>query len=217
MTSTSSTRSRSTTSILTTCSSSILLSTFVLSLLFVPIRSFCPVPHHSHASSKCALYGLSDWRKLSTSKHSGDAVPTFSQEDPTFPATSLSKPPVTRNFLPVTILTQQSPCQEILLPGDVTYLQLVDDDEVRLFQQAQDVHGGIFGIGVLQEEISGEKERSMHLWDVITLLAIKDYRMMEDQIGIFVTAQVVGRGRIHELVLPRNLSSSRRDEAQQTL
>lgn len=84
---------------------------------------------------------------------------------------------------------------QILLQGQTTHLQFVDDDEVRLFRQALSKCGGVFGMGLFQTD-NGEDV----LLDTMPLLEIQDYNVMGGDFGVFCEARVMGKARVHSEV-----------------
>ena len=74
--------------------------------------------------------------------------------------------------------------KQILLQGQTTHLQFVDDDEVRLFRQALSKCGSVFGMGLFQTD-NGEDI----LLDTMPLLEIQDYNVMGGDFGVFCEAE----------------------------
>jgi len=94
--------------------------------------------------------------------------------------------------------------KQVALQGETMYLQFTEDDEVRLFQRAIDCHEGVFGLGFVssQDDV---------LYDKISIVEIKDYNMMGDKFGIFLSAKVVGRAMLLEETQVRPSSATYSD------
>lgn len=118
-------------------------------------------------------FGITEWRDLGSERliehHSGPMV----RELPILPRDS----------------------HQVLLQGQTTHLQLVEDDEVQLFQRALDKCEGIFGLGLF--ETCNDEDI---LLDKMPLLEIQDYKMMGGRFGIFCSVKVVGKATVYGAV-----------------
>lgn len=108
------------------------------------------------------------------------------------------------------------PSEQVALPGETKYFQFQTQQELRLFQQSMDHTHGIFGLGLLVEanelvDYGGSRSSSSaveddreddvsdaFLLDTFPLMEIVDYKNMNlgVDLGVFCTAQVVGRARL---------------------
>lgn len=122
--------------------------------------------------SKSRFFGINEWRERAFEKEwdVSAADSTYSNE-------------IVRK-VPIHLMSSK----RVALIGESVYLQFTKDDDLRLFQQAIDCNDGIFGLGF----VSGEDV----LYDKISLVEIRDYNLMGDTFGVFVTGQVVANAMV---------------------
>lgn len=90
---------------------------------------------------------------------------------------------------PIGILPSLS--RGVILQGQTKYLQLTEDADIQLFQQALDGHESIIGMGLLMHD-------GINVLNTMPLLEIEDYNRMGGDFGIFAKVRVVGRARMLE-------------------
>ncbi|CAJ1968704.1 unnamed protein product [Cylindrotheca closterium] len=175
---------------------SLLLSALCLMSLNHASSAFTSIPFLSSSPSKFAqsntnVYGIEEWRQEARTlnklieEHHDDHDDDDDDDDDSDNEVVGS--------LPIHLMD----VSKVALQGEKLYLQFTQDEELRLFQQAVDCHHGMFGLGFLTttyyEESSSEVEV---LYDTISLVEIQDFRLMGDDFGILLVAQVVGRALI---------------------
>jgi hypothetical protein len=118
------------------------------------------------------MFGIAEWQDLQVS-----------EEEP------MTKPV---NILPF-------PSKEIMLQGQTRYLQFVEKEHVRLFQQSLDENEGIFGMGLLMHD--------GNVLSTMPLLEIESYMRGGDDLGVFCKVKVVGRATVHKVTDESTMSA----------
>lgn len=139
--------------------------------------------------SPSRLFGISEWRDQNL------VVDQRQSSSSSRESTSDGNDSI--RHLPIHVVNSN----KVALQGEALYFQFTQDDEVQLFQRAIDHHEGVFGLGFYSNEDG-------IMYDKISLVEIKDYNMMGDEFGIFLSVQVVGRAMILESEVGPTRSSS---------
>jgi hypothetical protein len=144
----------------------------LLSLLGTEILAFvpCSTIARPSARSSSSLFGIDEWRERALQNVETVRIHQFPEVDNT----------VIRH-VPIYLMDSK----RVALQGETIYLQFTTYDDVCLFQQAIDCHEGVFGLGFVSSE--GDV-----LYDKISLVEVKDYNMVGEQFGVFLSCQVVG-------------------------
>mmetsp|Transcript_20616 Transcript_20616/g.30989 ORF Transcript_20616/g.30989 Transcript_20616/m.30989 type:complete len:324 (-) Transcript_20616:17-988(-) len=150
--------------------------TQLLCILQAFTSAFVSVNNNKQITSR--LFGISEWGEFP------NGVPSVI--DPVSPLSSSIRniPLVLRNS------------KQVSLPGELKYLQLTTNEEIRAFQKAVDRHQSILGLGLCTVEM--EEDDIIH--ETVAVLEIQDYNLMGDQFGVFLKAQVVGRATMLEIL-----------------
>jgi hypothetical protein len=170
-----------------------LLSFILFSILGNLCLAFVPSNVTPEKSSR--LFGISQWRDQALADLSSSTLTRSSREW----SRDRERNEAIRQ-LPIHLVNSN----KVALQGETLYFQFTRDDEVRLFQQAIDCHQGVFGLGF-------HSMADGIFYDKISLVEIKDYNMMGDEFGIFLTVQVVGCAMILETQVHPGGSSSSKD------
>jgi len=138
--------------------------------------------------SPSCLFGINEWREQALENINSRS--TYDTQE-----TKVT------DYVPIYLMDSK----RVALPGETVYLQFTENDDVRIFQQAIDYKQGIFGLGFVSSEDDV-------LYDKVSLVEIKEYNMMGDRFGVFLSCQVVGNA----MILETNLNSIRHDESKQS-